>query len=133
MRASRTPHVAGFTLIEVVVATVILASALVAALATYGAELRALSRAREVLIAVELAEDRLTAIELTAADRLPNLPDSLAEGSFAEPFSEYSWQADATQVSGHALAEVTVSVVGPTGSHSLTAVLALPDLRRVAP
>jgi type II secretion system protein I len=123
----------GFTLIEVVVATVILASALVAALATFGSELRTLARARETAVAVELAEDRIAAVELFALDRLPNLPDSLEEGTFEVPFDTYRWSVDARAVSGHELAEVVVSVTWPGGVHEVTSVLPLPSLRRSVP
>ena len=122
---------AGFTLLEVVVAMVILSTALIGWLATYGAELRSLSRARVVIVAVELAEDRLTAIELYARDLIPSIPDSLRRGTFAAPFAEYHWTADASSISGHELAEITVVVTGPGASHELTSVLPLRSLRRV--
>jgi type II secretion system protein I len=123
----------GFTLIEVVVATVILASALVAALATYGAELRTLTRAREVAVAVELAEDRLAVIELFALARLPNLPDSLQDGTFEVPFDAYRWEAEAEAIAGHDLAEVSVRISWPGGAHEVVTALPLPALRRSAP
>ena len=124
---------AGFTLLEVVVAVLILSTALVAWLATYGSELRTLGQAREVIIAVELAEERLAAIELDARDRLPSLPDSLRRGTFPSPFDAYSWIAESGSISGYELAEVTIVVTGPVASHELTTVLALPSLRRMEP
>jgi type II secretion system protein I len=125
---------AGFTLIEVVVATVILASALVAALATYGSELRTLARARETAVAMDLAEDRLAAVELYALDRLPNVPDSLEEGAFGAPFDAYRWETAARTLSGQDLAELTVRVRwSPDGAYELVTVLPLPSLRRTAP
>lgn len=127
---SRSASSRGFTLIEVVVALVILSTALVAWVATFGAELRTLSRAAQVAVAVELAEDRLAAVELFAMDRLPSVPDSLEDGSFAAPFEDYRWEVDAVAVSGTELVEVTVRVAGPGAAHALTTVLALPSLRR---
>jgi len=124
---------AGFTLIEVVVAVAILATALVAWLATYGSELRSLSRAREYAVAAELAEDRLAAVAFFAVDRLPNLPDSLEDGTFGDPFGEYRWVVEASSLSGTSLAEVSVTVSWPSGAHELTTVLPLPELRRVLP
>lgn len=121
----------GFTLIEVAVATVILGIALVAALATYGSELRTLARAREVAVAVELAEDRLAAVKLFAADRLPNVPDTLERGAFPDPFADYSWSVDADALQGGDLAEVTVTVLWPNGEHGITTVLVLPSARLV--
>lgn len=127
------PERRGFTLLEVIVAVVIVSSALVGWLATYGAELRTLSQARIVAIAVELAEDRITAIELNASDRLPALPDSLEGGTFSAPFSDYTWTAQSQSVPGTNLAEVTVRVNGPGAGHELTTVLPLRSLRRLRP
>lgn len=123
----------GFTLLEVIVAVVLVSTALVGWLATYGAELRTLSRTRVVAVAVELAEDRLTAIELYAADRLPALPDSLESGTFPAPFEDYAWTAESTSVPGTDLAEVSIRVDGPGAGHELTTVLPLPSLRRAGP
>lgn len=119
----------GFTLIEVVVAVFILSSAIVAWMVTFGTELRTLARARQAAVAVELAEDRLTAVELFGLDYLPSLPDSLEEGLFAAPFADYRWEADAVSVSGRDLAEVSVVVTGPGVRHALTTVLPLRSLR----
>jgi prepilin-type N-terminal cleavage/methylation domain-containing protein len=123
----------GFTLLEVVIAILILSTALVGWVATFGSELRTLSQARTVVVAVELAEDRLAAIELYARNRLPSIPDSLRRGTFAAPFAEYGWTAESNSMSGQELVEVTVVVTGPGASHELRTVLPLPSLRRVEP
>lgn len=121
----------GFTLIEVVIAVLILSMAIVASLATYGSEIRALAQARETAVAIELAEDRIAAVRLFAQDQLPNLPDSLEEGVFEPPYEVYRWEAEARTVSGQDLAEVGVVVRWPTGEHRLATVVGLPSLRQV--
>lgn len=120
-RATGPDH--GFTLIEVAVAVVILAGALVAAMASYGSELRTLSRARDVNVAIELAEDRLAAIRLFARDRLPSLPDSLEDGAFPPPFDRMRWDAEAHALAGSQLAEVRVTVAWSTGAHEISTVM----------
>lgn len=112
-------------------ATLILSVALVATVAMYGSELRALAQAREVSVAIELAEDRLATIELLALSRLPNLPDSLEDGRFSAPFESYRWSAEAEAIPGRQLARVAVEVRGPNASHRIATILPLPALRRV--
>lgn len=116
----------GFTLIEVVVAVVILATALVASMTAHATELRSLTTAREVNLAVELANERMASVELFSRDRLPSIPDSLEQGTFARPFQHMRWEADARSVLGTALVEVTVTVSWETGQHAITKVVAIP-------
>lgn len=78
-------------LLEAVVALTILGTVIVAVLATVGAQVRAADRARTLLVARSLAEERLTAIQLLDRYDLVALPDSLAAGRFDMPFEAYSW------------------------------------------
>lgn len=113
----------GFTLIEVVVAVAILATAIVWSLTAHGTELRTLTSARSVNVAIELAEDRMTAIELLARDRLPSLPDSIERGSFPAPFADMTWVAEAESLLDTDLVEVTVTVEWDAGAHSVTKII----------
>lgn len=124
---ARPTRTGGFTLLEVMVAVAIVGLAVVAWLSAYGSELRALSRAAEVSAATALAEDRLETIELMAPERLPNLPDSLRQGTFPEPLSQYRWDAKARTVAGRDLAEVSVIVTWANGSKALTTLLPVPS------
>lgn len=113
----------GFTLIEVVVAVTILAMALVAWLSAHAAELRALSIAREVNVAVELAEDRMASLEMLGRDRLPSLPDSLEDGRFPPPFEHMTWRAAAEELPATDLIELRVVVRWESGEHALAKVV----------
>ena len=49
------------------------------------------------------------------------LPDSLARGTFAKPFENYSWRATVKEVRGEpALVELTVRVEWAEGAYALT-------------
>lgn len=85
----------GFTLIEAAIAVAIVGLASVAVLSAFGTELRTADRARRALESRALAEQRLTALELTPVVLLDRLPDSLARGRFDRPFDDYSWKAAA--------------------------------------
>ena len=115
-RASR-----GFTLLEAAVAMTIVAIVGVGALAAFGADLRAANRARQTLPAAALAMDRLAVLDLVDAHTLRMLPDSLARGTFAKPFDNYSWRATVKEVHGEpALVELTLRVEWAEGAYALT-------------
>lgn len=112
----------GFTLLEAGVAMTIVAIVGVSALAAFGADLHAASRAQQTLPAAALAIDRLAILDLVDTHTLRMLPDSLARGTFAKPFDNYSWRATAKEVRGEpALVELTVRVEWAEGAYALTA------------
>jgi type II secretory pathway pseudopilin PulG len=88
----------GFVLLEAVVALTIIALFAIALLTTVGAQVRASDRSNVLLVARALAEDRLVAVQLLDYEGIKDVPDSLAAGSFPEPFEDYSWTARATPV-----------------------------------
>jgi general secretion pathway protein I len=83
----------GFTILEAVVALAIVGLAGVAALEAVGGEIRGIDRAREAYTTAALAQDRLATITVLPPEDLNPLPDSLARGTFAEPFKDYRWTA----------------------------------------
>lgn len=110
----------GFTLLEALIALTITGLAGVAALAAFGAEMRTASRARQVLPAVPLAEQRLAVLRMLKAAELRHLPDSLENGVFDPPFHEYSWTARVSELSGESeLLDATVRVSWAHGSYEL--------------
>ena len=111
----------GFTLLEAAVAMTIIAIVGVAALAAFGADLRAASRAHEALPAAALARERLATLNLVAANELRRLPDSLARGTFVKPLDTYAWRASVKEVRGEpALVELTVRIEWAGGAYVVT-------------
>lgn len=111
----------GFTLLEAAVAMAIVAIVGVSALAAFGADLRAANRTRQTLPAAALALDRLAILDLVDAHTLRMLSDSLARGTFAKPFENYSWRATVKEVRGDpSLVELTVRVEWAEGAYVLT-------------
>ncbi len=92
----------GFTLLEALIAVVIVGLAGVAALETVGAELRTAARARHAHHAAALAEYRLETLRVLSPAELRSIPDSLAGGAFAPPLERYRWTASAREVPGEA-------------------------------
>lgn len=109
-----------FTVLEAAVAIAIVAMVSIGALAAFSGDLRAAQRAREMIPAAALAEDRIAALELADPLRLAMLPDSLSRGRFAEPFGAYAWTASATPVRGERhLYDFVVRVRWDAGEYSL--------------
>jgi prepilin-type N-terminal cleavage/methylation domain-containing protein len=101
----------GFTILEAVVALAIVGLSGVAALEAVGGEIRAIERACEAYTSAVLAQDRLAAIAVVPPEALNPLPDSLARGTFAAPFTSYHWTATLRPVFGQRdIYELTVDV-----------------------
>ena len=83
---------------EAVVALAIISLFAVALLGMVGAQTRAADRGSVLLVARALAEDRLMAVQLLDNEALQDLPDSLAAGTFPEPFQDFSWSLSAAPV-----------------------------------
>ena len=119
----------GFTLLEAVVATMIIGVVSAGALSAFAADLRAADLAQRMLPAAALAQDRLTVLETSGSLVLEVLPDSLARGRFREPFEDYSWTASAHRLrSLPGLIEVKVDVSWDAGSFALMERLYEPSL-----
>jgi prepilin-type N-terminal cleavage/methylation domain-containing protein len=78
----------GFTLIEVLVATVILAIGLLAALTAFSMAARASGASRNDTIVPLLAEEQFAAVQTTPRDELV-AGDS--RGGFGDEYPDYSW------------------------------------------
>lgn len=90
---------AGFSLLEAVVALTVVGLTAVAVLGAFGSELRAAEKARTALEVEALAQDRLVAVRLLPAGELAPISDSVAHGTFEEPFSGYQWTTRVSSVS----------------------------------
>lgn len=84
----------GFTLLEAVVAVLIMGLIGATALEGLSAELRTAERARAALNATALAQYRLASLHLLDHETLILVPDSLRQGVFEPPFEAYRWDAD---------------------------------------
>ena len=110
----------GFTILEAVIALVVVGLAGISALEAMGAEIRAADRAAEAYTLGALAQDRLAVITLVPPRILSPLPDSLARGTFAQPFETYRWASSVEPVSGaRELYDVTVTVIGARRDYAL--------------
>lgn len=83
---------AGFTLVEALVALLILGAALVPLFSTFADGLRAERRVDDALVAVALAEQRLAELSLLPADSIDFYAQP-REGGFGEHFAGYRWRA----------------------------------------
>ena len=114
----------GLTLLEAVVALAIVGVTAVSALGAVAAEARAADDARTVLEAEALAVQQLALIETLTGEDLQRLPDSLARGSFDEPFERFRYTAASTPVLGEeGLTRVSVAVEWEGGSFPLQTML----------
>jgi prepilin-type N-terminal cleavage/methylation domain-containing protein len=116
----RTTAREAFTLMEVVVAVIIVGMTSVATLSAFAAELRTAETSRSALEAASLAESRIALLELVPAEDLLALPDSSKGGKFEPPFEQYEWTATVTRVTNEAdLFNATVRVTGANGTYAI--------------
>jgi prepilin-type N-terminal cleavage/methylation domain-containing protein len=109
-----------FTLMEVVVAVIIVAMTSVATLSAFATELRTAESSRLALEAASLAESRLAILEVTPAEDLRVLPDSSKKGQFEPPFEHYEWTATVTRVVNETdLFDAMVRVTWPNGTYTI--------------
>ena len=114
---------AGFTLVEVLVAGVILALSAVALGMAVSNCMNSLGLARDYQRAAELLDRTFTKIDLIGPSLL--LYEGPTQGVFNEPHQKFSWQAeiDDSRLEGH-LYEVTVSIFWQTPSGKLRSIKA---------
>lgn len=92
----------------------------VGALSAVAGAFRTAERARHVLVAQALAEQRVHAIELLALDSDAHLPDSLARGAFGAPLGDYRWTASTRTRPGEPeVTELDVRVEWDDGAYVL--------------
>lgn len=110
----------GFTLMEVIVALIIIGMTSVATLSAFATELRTAETSRYALEAASLAESRIAMLELVPAENLVALPDSSKGGKFEPPFENYEWTGTVTPVINESdLFDATVHVTGPNGNYTI--------------
>ena len=86
---ARAVHRGGFTLVEVLVATVILALGLLGALTAFSMASRATGASTNDTMLTFLAQEKLAEIQLLRADRLA---DQDTSGDFGPEHPQYEWE-----------------------------------------
>lgn len=118
----------GFTLVEALVALLIVGAALVPLLGSVTAGVRAQERVEEALEGVALAEARMAELALLPADSVAGYLQPRT-GWFPPPFAEHRWRALLRADAGRpALVRAAVLVEWPGGSYSLETVFHRPEL-----
>jgi len=102
-------HAGGFTLVEVLVAGVILALSATVLGVTISQSMRSLALARDYQQAAELLDKTLTKIDLIGPARL--LYEGPTEDTFRPPHERFAWQAQIEPLAQGYLYEVTVRIL----------------------
>src|SRR5262245_51803545 len=117
----------GFVLMEAVVALAIISLFAIGLLSMLGAQVRAADRSKVLLLERALVEDRLMAVQMLDNEDLNDLPDSLAEGKFDEPFEDFGWTIQVDSVPNeYDLFEAKINVTGRGYSLPLTTLVHQP-------
>lgn len=97
--------ISGFTLLEVMVATAILAIAMVAILKANVQSLEALTKTRETTTASLLAVSKLAEVEAVGAARWSGF-----QGDFGDDYPDFAWQVESTPTELDGIIRVVVIV-----------------------
>ena len=126
MRAGRSGVRRGFTLLEALIALVIVGVAATVSMEAFAAGLRGELQASRHLEAVALAEARLNELALVPLDSVPRYAEP-RDSSLAPPFERYRVRAAMRAVPGApSLVDATVTVHWPGGSYALATVFYRP-------
>jgi hypothetical protein len=98
---------------EAVVALAIISIFAIGLLSMVGAQVRAADRSKVLLLERALAEDRLMAVQMLDNEDMNDVPDSLAAGTFSQPFEDFTWSIKVDPVDDeYDLFRADVSVTG---------------------
>jgi type II secretory pathway pseudopilin PulG len=110
----------GVTLFEAVAAMTIVALVSIAALEAVGSQMRVAERARRAVETAALAQQRLDWLDFLNEQQLRSLPDTVREGKFEAPLTEYAWTTTAMPVSTQpGVFDVVVKVTWPGDAFEL--------------
>ena len=112
MNKSATQHPHGFTLVETLVAGVILTLSAVALGITISQGMNSLALARDYQQAAELLDRTLTKIDLIGPSRL--FYEGPLTDAFSPPYDRFAWQAQIEPLTDGYLYEVTVRIFWTT-------------------
>jgi len=100
----------GFTLVEVLVATAILATGLLAALTAFSMASRVTGAARNDTAITFLAQQKLAEIQLLGRQELPA---GTTAGDFAPDFPQYEWEMTVSEPDELNVTRVHLAIVAP--------------------
>ncbi len=106
MKPTRSQSKRGFTLIEMIIATLILALAIVGAMGAISSSLHATESSDRIQTAALLAQRKMTELELQAT----NLTSGEQQGDFGEDFANYRWRAVTDTTEFEKLLKITLTV-----------------------
>jgi type II secretion system protein I len=112
----------GFTLVEVLVTTVIVAIALVGVIGAIGSQVKSQSKANDALLLQRLASEKLNDLRL-----LQDPSTSGGTGDFSDrEYPNVTWSADVETTSTANLDQVTVTATEGSASQSITTLMYVP-------
>lgn len=111
----------GVTLVEVLLAVVVLSVGLVGVLRAYAASLGALEVSRETVVTIELLKEKMADVEQEMIDQ-GGISAGSASGRFDGKFADYNWAWGTTATAQEGLYELTMSVVRADGARQVSLV-----------
>ncbi len=112
--AARIVRARGFTLLEILIALVVLGVALTGLLQLEALGVRLRSQAQELTVATFLLQSRMADVELAALERFPDL--GTTDGDFGETYPGYRWEMTVVETPFPIVREVRVRVLWRTGA-----------------
>ena len=113
--------VKGVTLVEVLLAVVVLSVGLVGVLRAYAASIGALEVSRETVITIELLKEEMADVEQKMIEQ-GGISAGSASGRFDGKFADYNWAWGTATTAQEGLYELTMSVVRADGARQVSLV-----------
>ena len=111
----------GITLVEVLLAVVVLSVGLAGVLRAYAASIGALEVSRETVITIELLKEKMADVEQKMIEQ-GGISAGSASGRFDGKFADYNWAWGTTPTAQEGLYELTMSVVRADGARQVSLV-----------
>lgn len=116
----------GITLIEVLLAVVVLSVGLVGVLRAYAVSVGALEISRDMINIIELLKEKMGDMEQTMIEQ-GGVSAGSASGRFDGRFADYNWAWGTTATAQEGLYELTMSVVRVDGARQVSLITYAPN------
>jgi len=121
-----SPH-KGVTLVEVLLAVVILSIGIAGVLRAYAASIGALEISRDTVNTIELLKEKMADVEQDMIEQ-GGISAGSARGQFAEEFKDYNWTWEARTSAREGLCELAMSIFrGENGTRQFSVVTYAPN------